>query len=488
MTSTTNFTERTEQFWNWFTANEEKLSQFAQNRDQGDSGQAAIEFISEGVSLLSENLHFNIGGDHEFTFAVNANDALFFLLPYVTANLPEPFRDKWTFHPCMQGTGGQNFGFAMYETQVDTDRVMVSATPAEGGQTADLLFYAKEWESLEENNCYNAFYILMELSIGEALANACIEEVKKADSPTDDMFPLTQLEQWLLDTLCENGEAPDPANRYFAYSGKPDTENPQLRQDVFAGSTNYMTIINGYYGGKDNCYQTFAGFGAKPLFLYYYYDGEADRKTILNERYDLTDKLEAEVLGERGTGQEIGLMLGGAMGEYCAYIDLLLYDEQAFMEKARELLADSPYMIFCKEFYPDGQEFLLTDLSVPGFKKRLQQLHEVGAHREIIKIFEALPVEQKDFDLTNLYARALNNVDEEEKALQVLDSIREPGELDALWNWRYGYALYYLEREAESIPYLQKAIELGDESEETAQLLQMALEQQENEEDNEIAS
>jgi tetratricopeptide (TPR) repeat protein len=136
-------------------------------------------------------------------------------------------------------------------------------------------------------------------------------------------------------------------------------------------------------------------------------------------------------------------------------------------------------MIFCKEFYPAGLKFHITDHTVTGFNERLQQLHQANAHTEIIKTLEALPPDKMDFDLTGLYARALNNVDQKEKALEVLESIRKEGDQNSLWNWRYGYALFYSERKIESIHYLEKAIELGDDTEEAANLLEMAREYQE---------
>jgi hypothetical protein len=376
----------------------------------------------------------------------------------------------------MQGAGGQNFDFDMHGTRVEINNVMISITPNEDAKTANVRFYAKEWENLDEKECYSAFYPLLELCIGEALTNVCLGKVERAEAFEDGMFKLTELEQWMLDKLCEDGEVPDPAERYFVYEMQPP-EDPELRQDIFIGNANYAPLLNDYYNGDDSCYRTFINFGAKPVFLYYFYDGETEKKEILDEQNALIDKLE-EVLGERGSGCEIGLVLGSAMGEFCAYIDLLLYDEQTFMEKARKSVADFPYMIFGKEFYPIGNEFLLTDHTVPKFIERLHLLHETDAHKEIIKILEALPAENMDFTLLSLYARALNNDDQEARAVEVLESIREQGENDALWNWRMGCALYYLERKTDSIPYLKRAIELGDDHPETAELLAEALNSQ----------
>ena len=471
---TGSFAQRTQKFWEWFTANEEKLSALALTRTPNDAdSNRIVEFVSEGLSLISQDIRFNIGGEHEFTFTVSGNSAMFFLLPYITANLPQQFRDKWKFFPCMPGTGGNNFGFRMIEHDkiVDTDNVFVSVTPDEENKSVDLRFYAKEWEVLDDNNCYNAFFTLMDISIGEALAHAYINKVDRATAHTDDMIALTTLEKWLLDNLCEDGKIPNPADKYFAYQQKPDGNTNPPRLDIFTGSGNYTPIINDYYNGEDITYKTFAGFGAKSVFLYYYYDEKADQKVVLNQRYELQYKLEAEVLGERGSGKEIGLSLGGAMGNWCAYIDLLLFDDEAFFEKAKTLLADTSIMFFCQEFVHNGQTLLLFDQDDDSFNQRLQQLHEVDVHFEIADILEALP--EMDYTQKGIYARALNNLNREDEALKVLESVREQGENDKLWFFRYGYALMNLDRPKEAITAFHRAKELGDDLEDTDQFIAM---------------
>ena len=467
------FTKRTERFWEWFSKNEKRLSEMVSERKDEDS-EKMVEFISKGVDMISKDLKFNVGGDHEFTFSVEGKYELFFLLPYVTENLPERYSDKWSFFSCMRGTGGESFGFRGYGADVAADRVMVSASAEEGGNTADITFYAKELEPLEEQARYNVFFVLMDLIIGEALSNVCVGDVEWADAPSDGMMPLTELEQWMTDNLCEDGELPVPADTWFNYEREPADHVSDPRGDVIAGFTVFTPMVSDYYNGNDEVYQKFMEFGAKPVFLYYYYDGEADSDDILDERQEIMDMLEEKVLGERGSGHEIGLMIGSASGIDRLYIDMLLYDEQAFMEKARKTLADLPYMFFCKEFCRNGKESLLTDRTVPGFRDRLVQLHDVYAHKEIIRIIEGIPADEIDFGLNGTYARALMNDRQYEKAIVVLESVRDQGEKDALWNWRMGGSLFFRWLVPQSIPYLQKAIELGDDDPETADTLRKA--------------
>ena len=164
------------------------------------------------------------------------------------------------------------------------------------------------------------------------------------------------------------------------------------RSDVFVGTTNYITLVNDYNGDSDNAFKTFTDFGAKAVFLYFDYptNDKSDQQAAFERRNAIMDKIEEEVLGERGSGKEIGVLLGGAMGAYRAYIDLLLYDEETFIEKTRELLKDEPLMIFCKEFIHDGKEFPLFGYDDSKFEERLQYLHECGAHLKILDILSKM--------------------------------------------------------------------------------------------------
>ena len=72
--------KRVQDFWKWFTDNEEELSRIVENRGQLDGGDA-VEFVTAGTNLIDEDVHFNLGGDYEFTFS-----------PNITSIFPTSFR------------------------------------------------------------------------------------------------------------------------------------------------------------------------------------------------------------------------------------------------------------------------------------------------------------------------------------------------------------------------------------------------------------
>jgi hypothetical protein len=110
---------------------------------------------------------------------------------------------------------------------------------------------------------------------------------------------------------------------------------------------------------------------------------------------------------------------------------------------------------------------------------QLKAWHDRDEHRKIIDAIEKIPRNTWDYELSGLYARALNNLDRYEEALNLLLDFREEGEEDGCWYFRVGYSLYYLGRAAEAAEYFQKAVDHGDDEEDTLTLLRYSLEEAE---------
>ena len=96
-------------------------------------------------------------------------------------------------------------------------------------------------------------------------------------------------------------------------------------------------------------------------------------------------------------------------------------------------------------------------------------------HQQIVDAIEALPREEWGYELTSLLARAYNNLamiggktaNEQhgllEKAVSLLESVREAGQDDDRWHFRLGYALYYLDRTEEALTCFRRTHELAPE-------------------------
>ena len=92
----------------------------------------------------------------------------------------------------------------------------------------------------------------------------------------------------------------------------------------------------------------------------------------------------------------------------------------------------------------------------------LNNLHKEGKHQEIIDEIEALSSEEKNSEIIGILARAYNNVENYEKALELLKSIEDTEKNTNVWNYRIGYSYYYLDNYLEEAKkHFLKAIELN---------------------------
>lgn len=92
-------------------------------------------------------------------------------------------------------------------------------------------------------------------------------------------------------------------------------------------------------------------------------------------------------------------------------------------------------------------------------------------YERILQAIEAVPAEQRGYQLLGQQARALNNLGRYEEALQVLERCKQQGAADPLWHFRAGYAWYHLGREEKALEAFDRSDELSPGDEETERYL-----------------
>ncbi len=97
--------------------------------------------------------------------------------------------------------------------------------------------------------------------------------------------------------------------------------------------------------------------------------------------------------------------------------------------------------------------------------KKITVWHEADKHEEIVKFLTDKGLEKLSSEEKHLLARAYNNVSEYGKAIELLLSIADEYEDDALWHFRMGYALFYRgeNEHLDAAYYFAKAYELDPE-------------------------
>ena len=477
-------TRRVKEFWNWFVENEEKLSGMMCPNSM-EEADAFIEFISKGTNLISEDMHFNIGGDHEFTFSVEGWPDLFIIYPYIISCMPECLKGKWKFFPFNPGKVG-SFAYRVHDTDVDMGKIMVKASYDEKRENFNIRYYDKNLCALPEENSDGNFHVILELVLGEGVSFKYVNGIERASGIEEGMIALSGLRQHIEETVKSHGHEffENPKDVYTGYQLTPK-ESDELRFDVIVGSTCLSSIVADYYHGSTEIFDHADGFGVQALYMVF--QNGVGEDNILNFRHDLEDRITEEIL-EPGN---LGVITGGATGTEYSYIDLFVYDLRAFVKKVIPLLDEYPeYSFYISDFIRNGRIHQLTEAAseaIPYTKEnkeeflaQIEKWNDMEKFSKCIKALEDIPEAEQDYDMVMLLVRAYENYailgdngeepedDEKEralnKALELLESIREAGESQAGWNKRMAYAYQYLvEQEEKAIEYAKRWAELDPE-------------------------
>lgn len=477
-------TRRVKEFWNWFVENEEKLSGMM-NPKSMEEVDAFMEFISKGTNLISEDMHFNIGGDHEFTFSVEGWPDLFIIYPYIISCMPECLKGKWKFFPFNPGKVG-SFAYRVHNTDVDMGKIMVKASYDEKRENFNIRYYDKNLCALPEENSDGNFHVILELVLGEGVSFKYVNGIERASGIEEGMIALSGLRQHIEETVKSHGHEffENPKDVYTGYQLTPK-ESDELRFDVIVGSTCLDSIVADYYHGSTEIFDHADGFGVQALYMVF--QNGVGEDNILNFRHDLEDRITEEIL-EPGN---LGVITGGATGTEYSYIDLFVYDLRAFVKKVIPLLDEYPeYSFYISDFIRNGRIHQLTEAAseaIPYTKEnkeeflaQIEKWNDMEKFSKCIKALEDIPEAEQDYDMVMLQVRAYENYailgdngeepedDEKEralnKALELLESIREAGESQAGWNKRMAYAYQYLvEQEEKAIEYAKRWAELDPE-------------------------
>ena len=500
-------TRRVKEFWNWFVENEEKLSGMM-NPKSMEEADAFVEFINEGSNLISKDMHFNIGGDHEFTFSVEGWPDLFIIYPYIISCMPECLKGKWKFFPFNPGKVG-SFDFKMHGVKVNLDKVMVKPSYDEKRGYFNIRYYDRNLCSLPLEKSHGAAHIILELTLGEGVSFKYINEIERVSGIEDGMISLSGLRQHIEETVKSHGHDffENPRDVYSQYQFTPK-EDGGLRSDVIICSTCMDSIVADYCNDSTEIFDHANGFGAQAVFIVFRNGNYDDSRSIVDFRHDLEDRITEEILEP----DNLGFAIGGAAGTNYSYIDLIVYDFISFVDKVKSILKEYPdYSFYISDFIRNGHILQLTEAdsdvipytkeNAEAFFKQIEDWNDNDRYTKCIRALETIPADEMDYESTMLLVRAYENYailgdnnEEPEikecdralnKALELLESVRETGENKARWNMRMAYAYQYLTGQKEkAVAYAEKWAELDPEDNNAKVVIKVCMEEISKREDS----
>lgn len=337
-----NFKGRVDAFWQWFLQNECKLSELITDRVENHS-EEIMELMEPGLALIGNDVHFDVGGDHEFSFAAEGALELFFIYKHLVSRMPAQLAEKWHFFPFKQGDR-TSFNFRMYDKDVSMADVQVSPVLNPETEWVDVLYYHPELINLPIEQADNAAYIMTGLVVGEGIMYCHIGEMKRAEEEIADSIPLTDLRERIVD-MCKDEDGKlktDPAENFSVYQLEPNEDDDRLRRDVVGGVSSITQVISEFYAEDFGVTAEFETYGVLPAFIWWEHaDDVQDLQDALNCRYQFEEAL-IPILSVDGVAGS----LGGATGLRRNYLDVLIFDLEAFEQRMQSWATENPTQRF----------------------------------------------------------------------------------------------------------------------------------------------
>ena len=509
------FRERTENWWETFAEMEAELRQMMDEDKDHTRGAELVAQMEDTLNLVFDEISFELGFNgekHELILTPEGNKVKLFELVYFQKHAPKEVLEHWNILVGRQPS--QNIGLRTDDSWDISGEDVQIWLEEQGENSFNISAYCEKLLPMLREAEGRVWWMLTTLTdqiLGEIPHMRYIDSFDVLEEPkAEPSFLLSQLPDKLREQGLELSTDPEAyLESYLGYKMEPKQDpDADWRLDVMAGSTCCVPLINGYLNADNDFMDDLHADGAVAGFFCYPLDTLREEEGS-QKIFDFRDKLEEVLTG--GDGSEVLTLTGGATGLYCGYVDFIAWDIQEALNMAKEFFegTDIPWAIFHTfrreagsvplKQQDDGTEtenqddeldetltgmdyIPYTQQNAEAFFAQLEQWNDEDEYTRCIQALNAIPEDWRNYRTAYALARALENYaiigDHDEgtlkfkgdkalqRAIEVLESVREEGQDKAEWNMRMAYGYQYLYgQEEKAIPYAQRWAELDPEDE-----------------------
>ena len=509
------FRERTENWWETFAEMEAELRQMMDEDKDHTRGAELVAQMEDTLNLVFDEISFELGFNgekHELILTPEGNKVKLFELVYFQKHAPKEVLEHWNILVGRQPS--QNIGLRTDDSWDISGEDVQIWLEEQGENSFNISAYCEKLLPMLREAEGRVWWMLTTLTdqiLGEIPHMRYIDSFDVLEEPkAEPSFLLSQLPDKLREQGLELSTDPEAyLESYLGYEMKPNEDpNADWRLDVMAGSTCCVPLINGYLNADNDFMDDLHADGAVAGFFCYPLDTLREEEGS-EKIFDFRDKLEE--LFTTVDGSEMLALIGGATGLYCGYVDFIAWDIREALNMAKEFFegTDIPWAIFHTfrreagsvplKQQDDGTEtenqddeldetltgmdyIPYTQQDAEAFFAQLEQWNDEDEYTRCIQAINAIPEDWRNYRTAYALARALENYaiigDHDEgtlkfkgdkalqRAIEVLESVREEGQDKAEWNMRMAYGYQYLYgQEEKAIPYAQRWAELDPEDE-----------------------
>lgn len=332
------FKERVINFWNAFSQEEAEVRSMMDNKADSES---LLSFVESILSIAFNEIYFEMGinGDNKYELILTpeGNKTKWIQIDYWLKMAPQQLSEKWNFYSSKPAIGDENFEFGMYDISVKAKEVVIACKTDTERRKIDLEVHAPKLMGLDENKRYSMFFILLDQFIGEINTMQNIGYIDFVETePEGNAVTIDKLKAIVNDTVKENewSSADEPLGTYSSYQLEPNrNEGWVLREDIFIGSTVCVPALNAFLKHENDFFEEYEKNGMVYGFLFYD-NTDVPREEIVPFRGEIEDKILAAAAPQR-----IADGIGGATGFRFSYMDFIIYDKEAFLKIAKDVLS-----------------------------------------------------------------------------------------------------------------------------------------------------
>lgn len=322
--------ERAENFWKVFLNKEEEIIELMETNKLAEN-------FSVVESLFEVDMPFMLGknkdGKYELIFNPGGLKSRYFISDYFKRKMPLELKEKWIFYDMKPAMGMNSVQFSINgKTFLEEDFGILIDNIDREKKRVDITFicnkFFEEEKKCEEMEQYNIIYNIMDALLGEAFVESYLGmiDIKKEES-IEKVYTLNEFEKEMSNVIVQNNWDKNPKilDRYDSYksSSNSSADDRALREDIIIGLSSNFNVIRGYKEDGSE-YEFMSNQGCTYGMIFYNNTKISDEKKL-----SVRDILEKKLtdLPEYGDIFEI---FGFATGIYNSYIDLIIYDIEAF--------------------------------------------------------------------------------------------------------------------------------------------------------------
>ena len=333
--------KQVKRFWKVFMEEKKNLEKALLEYDQEE-----VKEISKILSTYFEelcNCELEIceeDGIFELTFLPEMEKNAQIICALLKSMAPKENMENWVIHACLPPLSQRalNTILKIENDAYSSDDFIVYYDIDRTSRCMNLEIYCDAFKRMRAEKARDVAYYMLELFVGETAMEGYINHVEvldvKKDMEHDCQVLLSDLFEVLMDTVEEEKwiSYKDPTSIYRVYQVNENKLSEDVRKDMKVIFTMHSHLINEVLNDEYYICNQFFDFGGEYGYVYYEHENSEVNDSIV--RQTLEKKLN-ELLYPLGIARSIG----GAIGTKYAYIDLALFDKEAFIKALEKINA-----------------------------------------------------------------------------------------------------------------------------------------------------